>query len=358
MFIMPLVGDIRGDSAARRTMLSESRGSSPPGPLRLVVRIAVVAILTGATIARAQEPLTGAARTIRVELVSPSGARVDDMRVVVDWGAIADTATRDSLGLSVPWRVPIGDSAIVHVEPASPASAEFAARIALASGQLTPALTFVVVPREWRIAGGTFERARIAIDPTAALRRAPRGGSFGRLRKDRVVGWDPGSFPIPMMLLRGRGSGVTSSDSVDFWNSVARVEAALGATFFRPASDTGFTGHIYPIVVRVDPRLTTEGLTFVSWGADGEIFEGSTSFRRAADVADASIVGHELLHLLGFGHTAAWPSTLAVNAAHPMVVTAEDAAYAQLLVGLRALQVQRNAFGGLQSTLNAMSYAR
>lgn len=333
-------------------MLNQCSGS----PTRRLLRLAAVAMLTSAPVARAQEPLTSAARTIRLELVSPSGARVADMRVVFDWGAMADTATRDSLGMSVRWRVPIGDSVIVRVEPATAPPAHFAARIALASGQLSPMLTLVVVPREWRITSGAFEGARIAIDPTAALRRAPHGGSFGRFRKDRVVGWDPRNFPIPMMLLRARG--ITSSDSVDFWNSVARVEAALGATFFRPASDTGFTGRIYPLVVRVDPRLTTEGLTFVSWSGDGEIFEGSTSFRRAADLSDPSIVGHELLHLLGFGHTTAWPSTLAVNATHPLVVTAEDAAYAQLLVGLRALQVQRNAFGGLQSTLNAMSSVR
>ncbi|HEX7018391.1 MAG TPA: hypothetical protein VF159_00160, partial [Gemmatimonadaceae bacterium] len=207
-----------------------------------------------------------------------------------------------------------------------------------------------------RIASGTFEGARVTLDPTAALRRSPRGGSFGRLRADRVVGWNPQSFPLPVILVRAHG--VTASDSIDFWSSVARVEDALGATYFRPTADTGFTGHIYPLVVRVDPTLTTEGLTFVSWAADGEVFEGTTSFRRVADLRDASIVGHELLHLLGFGHTAAWPSTLAVDAIHPRVVTAEDAAYAQLLVALRALQVQRNAYGGLRSSIDATSAPR
>ncbi|HEX7020765.1 MAG TPA: hypothetical protein VF159_12175, partial [Gemmatimonadaceae bacterium] len=98
---------------------------------------AAAAALTGAPGARAQEPLTSAARVIRVELVSPDRARVDGMRVVFDWGAVADTATRDTIGLSVPRRVPIADSAIVRIEPITDSAAYYAARIALAPDQLT-----------------------------------------------------------------------------------------------------------------------------------------------------------------------------------------------------------------------------
>lgn len=288
------------------------------------------ALLTSAATLGAQEPAVVDAPGIRLQLVSPDGAPVTDMLVTVD-----TSAARDSV--------------IVRVEPLSDTSRFHPARIAFVPSRLEFPVLIAVVPRVWRIATGSFAGREVAIDPAAALRRAPHGGSFGRLRADRVVGWNPHEFPIPLLLARTHG--VTRGDSLAFWSAVREVERALGGVFFRAASDSEFTGSIYPPVVRIDPRLDAEGLTFVSWNGDGDIYDGSTAFRRVADLSDPSIVAHELLHLLGFGHTNAWPSALAAAPSRLLGVTAADAAYAQLLLRLRELQVDRGTVGGLASAI-------
>lgn len=88
-------------------------------------------------------------------------------------------------------------------------------------------------------------------------------------------------------------------------------------------------------------------MTYVSWDSDGNVFEGSVSFRSAREIRNRSIVEHELMHVLGFGHTTAWPSAVEAAAPPDRTITAEDAAYAQLLLRAHALEADPLVVAGL-----------
>jgi hypothetical protein len=175
----------------------------------------------------------------------------------------------------------------------------------------------------------------------------PGHGSFGRVAASRIVGWLPESFPIPIVFERGRGRSVSASDSAAFWRAAHDVEEAIGGKYFVPWNDTTMHDGVYPVDVRIDPRTPGAGLTFVSWDRDGNIFEGSIRFRSAIDMRIAGVVEHELMHVLGFGHTLAWPSAMEARPTTDRGVTVEDVGYAQLLMRVRELEQDRLVIGGL-----------
>ncbi len=105
-------------------------------------------------------------------------------------------------------------------------------------------------------------------------------------------------------------------------------------------------GRVYPVDVGVGP-VTAAAVTYVSWDHDGNIFEGSVTFRSLRELRELSIVEHELMHVLGFGHTTAWPSAVEAQPPPGRTVTAEDAAYAQLLLRAHALEADPLLVAGL-----------
>lgn len=108
------------------------------------------------------------------------------------------------------------------------------------------------------------------------------------------------------------------------------------------------TGRIFPVDVRIG-RIASAAVTYITWNHDGDIFEGSLTFRSGRELADVSIVEHELMHVLGFGHTTAWPSALEAEAPATRTITAEDAAYAQLLMRAHELEADPLLVGGLEA---------
>ncbi len=274
-------------------------------------------------------------------LVAVDDGPVAGMRAILDWGGAVDTVLFDAVGrfAMLPPAV-VGDSATLIVEQ-NDGERYYPVRARFALDRVAKALDVLLVPRVWRIDGGRFAGVEVGIDIDAVLRRGADRGSFGRVsahQPNQLVGWTSASFPVPVVLRRDGTADVTESDSVAFWATVRDVEQSLGGRFFVPAGDTLLRGTIYPVDIRIDPRLNAVAQTWVSWNRDGRIFEGLISFRNGAALRNESVVAHELLHLLGFGHTGAWPSTLAPRLTDDRGVTASDVAYAQLLLRVHELE--------------------
>jgi len=312
---------------------SEVLAAAPPRSRIPFYMLGVIAImlLTGRLIALDSQPVAG-------------------VRVIIRWNeqsvlGPADTLSPDSMGRFGTLVGEGADSVAIVIDPL-PGSPFDAARIVVARERLSEEVRILLIPKRWTIRGGLFAGAEVPVDPAAALRRAPDYGSFGRLRATRIVGWMPGSYPIPIVLGRD-GARISGADSVAFWDAAHDVEAALGARFFEPWSDTTMRGRIYPVDVRLDRSIPGAGITFISWDGDGNIFEGSVRFRGSREMRIAPVVQHELMHVLGFGHTAAWPSAMETRSVGARGLTREDVAYAQLLIAAHQWQTDRLVVGGL-----------
>ena len=274
-------------------------------------------------------------------------------RVVVRWtpGALAavasDTLTPDRLGrFATPARDCTADSVSIAVV-ADSAARYFSTRVTVPRARLADELRILVVPREWTIRTGRFAGQTVSVSPSDVLRRSTDRGSFGRVTREHVVAWDASSFPLGVVLRHDLSPALTTRDSVAFWQAAHDLEDAIGVPLFRPTSDTAATNHVFPIDVLLDPAIKVSGLTYVSWDRGGRLFEGTVRFHSSRDIALPSIVAHELMHALGFGHTTAWPSAMQTRARSLGSVTVEDAACAQLLMRLHALQQDPLILGGL-----------
>ena len=285
------------------------------------------------------------------------------MRVVVQWsrGAVAafalDTVDLDRLGrfaILVPQSA--DDSVVVSV--VGPTDARYyPTHVTVARARLADELRILVLPREWTIRRGRFAGNTVKITLGDALRRTSDHGSFGRVAAQHVVGWDASSFPLRVVLRHDLTPIISTRDSIAFWRAAHEVEDAIGSTLFRPASDTTGDDRVFPIDVRLDPGMSGSGLTFVSWDRTGRLFEGSVRFRTSREIEHPSVVAHELLHALGFGHTNAWPSAMQARNSELRGLTAEDTAFAQLLMRLHELQEDPLTVGGILETAAPVSTA-
>jgi hypothetical protein len=284
-------------------------------------------------------------------LVALDSQPVAGVRLIVEWGgqsvlAAADTLPVDSTGrFGALIRDVASDSVWLVIDPAV-SSRYDAGRIAVSKARLSEEVHILLVPKRWIIRRGRFSGAEVPIDPSAALRRVPDYGAFGRVSARHIVGWMPGSFPIPVVL-RHDGPRLTTADSVAFWDAARDIDAALGGHFFVPWSDTSMYGRIFPVDVRIDRRIHGAALTFATWDANGNIFEGTIRFHGSREMHIPGVVEHELMHVLGFGHTKAWPSAMQTSAVDVRVVTETDAGYAQLLMAVHEWQQDSLVVGGL-----------
>jgi hypothetical protein len=338
-----------------------------PAQIRAIVRVSPspsirAAILAGALLSAnvrlAQTQIRRPSTTplpppslVHGRLVTVDDGPVAGMRALIDWGSVVDTVLFDAIGrFAMLPGSSRGDSLTLIVEAAD-SGRYHRVRARISAQRISGALDVLLIPRLWRVDGGRFAGAEVPIDVDAVLRRGDDRGSFGRLRGKQLIGWTVGSFPVPVVLRRDSGSRLSEDDSIAFWSTVRTVEQSLGGRYFLPAGDTLLRGTIYPVDIRIDPRLNADAKTWVSWNRDGQIFEGLISFRSSAELRSESVVGHELLHLLGFGHTAAWPSTLSPRITNGTGVTAADVAYAQLLLRAHELERSLEIVGGFTASM-------
>ena len=164
------------------------------------------------------------------------------------------------------------------------------------------------------------------------------------------MAWDASSFPIGIVLRHDLSPGLSARDSVAFWEAARDVEDAIGITLFRPTTDTTEHDRVFPIDVLLDRRIAASGVTYVSWDRGGRLFEGTMRFRTSREIELGSVVAHELLHALGFGHTTAWSSAMHARDSGGRGMTVEDVAFAQLLMRLHELQQDPLVLGGIEGS--------
>jgi hypothetical protein len=305
-------------------------------------------------------------RELHGRVVAADGAPVAGMRAYLRWQnpldvqPRLDSATVDSAGdFAIPLPDTLPDSLTVVVDAADPARR--AHHPALARMTRAEARDrehgFVLVPREWVITGGHFVGQRIAISPERARRRAcPTCSSFwvrmaGTRSSVGYQGWPSSRFPLRVAFERAGSEPVGAApDSAAFWRAAAQVESALGMDVFRPVPyaqtvpDDFEDGPDDVVLVRIDRALSTAGLTTMV-GSRGNVEYAALALQRAGAAlapGGAELVSHELMHVLGLGHTCAWRSVLAETGRCPGLrapdPTPEDVAYTQVLYRVRDIQ--------------------
>jgi hypothetical protein len=225
----------------------------------------------------------------------------------------------------------------------------------------------VLLPRRWTVAAGTYAGQSVDVDLDAARASAADGSRFwraARLRPDTAagesagtpVGWPDARRPIPLAVWGAGGAPASRADSAAFWAVARGLERDWGAALFRPVPaaaprDPDWQG----ITAQVTPGLHAAGFATVSWDGEGEIGDALVEVRSHALLGDRHVVGHELLHALGFGHVSRWRSVLggAAHAPHegPTALSLEDVAYGRLLDAARRVARRTGAAFGLAEAM-------
>lgn len=192
----------------------------------------------------------------------------------------------------------------------------------------------------WTIESGSYAGTRVPIDISAAL-GSPKRDHFWRLAKGSavsagLVGWKSTRYPIPLAFRHGRKSReISSDDSGAFWTILDEMNSDFGFSVFRPATLNGDDPDDV-IVVDVGMLREADGYSRITWAPSGELFDVRVTFQDSRVLHDAHVVTHEMMHALGFGHTAAWRSVVAVqNPAKTARVTEYDVAYAEMAMHSR-----------------------
>jgi hypothetical protein len=320
------------------------------------------------------------AQTLRGRVVAADGSSVAGTRVWVRAGTFADSADVDSAGafaFALPARG--ADSLEVRAAAVDTTAAAFYPAVARAQrDELMFDQGFVLVPRRWTVAGGRYAGQGVEVDLRRAFRPACgrcsgffrfRGGRTARSR-GRVLSWPSSRFPLRVAFDRDREGGpqIGPRDSASFWRAADSMQAAVGASLFRPAAYADALPRDRSpndvLLVRADPTLREAGLTTVVSGEAG-ISYAAVRVQRASMLSDPigpRLVAHELFHALGIGHTCSWTSVMAeaescpeLRAETPMP---EDVAYLQLLLRMRVIQRDPALRWGMEEALDAIGVAR
>jgi hypothetical protein len=313
--------------------------------------------------AGAQEP-----GVLRGRVVAADGGRMDSLRAFVRWHAAGDTALRadsvpvDSAGrFALPMPDATGDSLEVVVDAADRARRTYhPALVRIHPRDAQAEQGIILVPRTWTIPAGRYAGQAVAISPHRA--RTPvcarcsvfwvRYAAQGQ-EPVRYQGWPASRFPLRVGFDREHSIPAGASpDSAGFWRGVESVEDAFGMDLFRPVPYTQTlaqegaeeNGPDDVVLVAIDPSLPVAGLTMVL-GRRGMVEYAAVSLQRRGVVLTdygPELVGHEMMHALGFGHTCSWRSVSADLQRCPGLRTSapspQDVAHAQVLYRVRDLQ--------------------
>ena len=350
-------------------------------PTRERMSRAALLLTTLITIASALPAAAQEGPVLRGRVVTADGVPTAGMRVQARWQGPQDTvprrdsATVDSAGR---FRMPLPDSLpdtlTVIVDAADPALRTHHPALArVPRGQVRDREHgFILAPREWIVVAGHYAGRRVAVSPERARQPTCAGCSgfwirMGGLRGGPgFQGWLSTRFPLRVAFERGASVPLGAApDSAAFWRAAAGVEAALGMDLFRPvtfAQTLPRTMEDDPddvVLVRIDRTLTTGGLTTMV-GSRGNVQYAGLALQRASAVLERDgldLVQHELMHVLGLGHTCAWRSVLADVTRCPgrsaPAPTPEDVAYTQLLYRVRELQRSGTLRWGLDVAMDA-----
>ena len=329
---------VTSPSSPRATLLGRSAGTSQlaawvgDGKVRDVSRATVRPVIRGRFITAD----SGVVSAVRLEVRS---AELSDSIPVRDGRFVAR------------FEFPPGEAVTIHAAPSDTAYHDVAIRVH-DEGALEH-LVIGLVPKSFRIDAGTYRGQTVPIDARDAMARVGGTAPFWRLvpysghGPRKLLGWRETDLPLRIVFGRERSSEpITAADSIAFWEIAQRLERDVGRSLFVPANASSDTGRVGLIRVEIRPQ-SAEGHTFVAWAQSGDASEGILIFRRASILRDAHVVTHELVHLLGFGHSNSWPTVAAPGGGTQPGLTPQDVAYIQLAYHLRRLQVDSGATPGL-----------
>lgn len=283
-------------------------------------------------------------RTLRGRVLDAYGAPVAGGRVLVSGGRDAQLVTGPDGRFALAGTLESDAPLSLRV---SPVDASLHAATVTTDGDDAGAVGVVLVPVRWQVRGGA--RDGVVVPLRGAVARV--SATFARVQAahgdagDRVVGWPGERYPLSVAFAAGIGAAEVAS----FWAAARALERDLGRALFTPVP-SGAAGAA--ITVRVSSGLHTSALTHTAWTGRGDVFDAELLVRDAGVLRDRGIVGHELLHALGFSHGTAWPSLAApTGASSPGWLTDADVAWAQLLLGLREVQERERAQHGLAAAV-------
>jgi hypothetical protein len=285
--------------------------------------------------------------------VTIDGGSIPEMKMEVGSGSSSDAVSVERGQFVKRVELPPEADVDIRATALSDASSFHPVRLRLRSQRELRDLRIVLVPRSWRVDAGEYQGQTLGIDAVRAMTPSSTGAPFWRLAPisgrglRTLLGWRESDLPLRVAFDRRRSSErIDAADSIAFWTTVAQMQRDLGAALFVPAdmsSDTGYTNFAR---IEISGQVA-EGHTFVSWTQSGDINDGAIQFRHAATLREPGVVTHELLHLLGFGHSTAWPTISRPTGGREARLTPEDVAYVQLAMRLRHLQQQTGARPGL-----------
>jgi hypothetical protein len=326
------------DSSAGARVLGVGGGTTQvaawvgDGKIRDIARATVRAVISG--------------RVITIDAAVPPAVRIE----------VRGAGRRDSIPVrdarfAARFEVPLGEAITIHVSPEDTTYHEVAVRID--DERELERLVIALIPKSFRIEAGPHEGQEVAIDAATAMARVAGTAPFWRLvpysgtGPRKLLGWRESVLPLHIAFAREPSSEtITAADSIAFWETARRMERDVGRSLFMAAdasSDTAGLGFIR-VVVR---SQGAEGHTFVAWSQSGDASEGTLTFRRAAVLRDPHVVTHELVHLLGFGHSGSWPTVAQPSGGTQSGLTPHDVAYIQLAMKLRRLQEATGARPGV-----------
>ena len=296
----------------------------------------------------------------RVRLYYVGGRGNATLRVSASAGTVTESATvgaSDAVTLVSGLRAT--DTVEIRVEETGPAPARFHPAVAVLTGtEIRQVQRFVLIPRRWTITATAspcrYAGQTVAIDlglaykpsvadPSSFYLRVPNAGDGWSYRAEAF----PASvMPIPVAFDRTASTdAISASDSAGFWSAVADLESSVCQNVFQPAMSSAVSAaRGVRVVLDRDLDATARG------GPTMGEHRGATAFisgviicRNAACLTSGTVPQHELLHVLGFGHTCAWPSVMRAGCAGETRPSAHDVAYFQVYYAARALQLSARA---------------
>jgi hypothetical protein len=329
-------------------------------PHRLWWQVLAIALVGAVACSDDATGPAGEAVHVRLEYVRGRGGAA--IRVSARVGTITESAT---LGASN--RIVLGsglgpnDSVEIRVEETGSSAPRFHPSIATVTGaSLRTTQTFVLIPRRWTITAGSgtvpcshtgqtvgidleLAYSRSLADPSSFYWKTPNGNGGSTYR---TATFPPAALPVPVAFDRVTATDpITAADSASFWASVNDLESALCADVFRPAGMTAVS-RSRGVAVTIDRDLDAVARGGPNTGLDRgstALVGGSVVCRSAACLASRQVVQHELMHVLGFGHSCAWPSVMRAGCVGETRASALDVAYLQVYYAARALQLSAGA---------------
>lgn len=295
----------------------------------------------------------GVRAVTRGAFVTLDGAALPSMRMEVRSEGVRESL--EVVGGRFSARIPYDPDASVELVASAVEGAAFhPVDVRVHAQRALENIRIALVPVVWRIDAGTYAGRDVPIDAARAMQRTAGSAAFWRLvplsgnGPRRLLGWAESDLPLRVAFNRSRSSdAISAADSAAFWDIAGRMERDLGMRLFQPAQLRGDTSDARLVTVQIGSQPGLDGHTFVSWAAAGDANDGVMLFRRSSTLRDSHVVTHELLHLIGFGHTNAWPTVSLPSGGSEPALTVQDVAYVQLALRLRRFQHVTGALPGL-----------